>query len=68
MSPYAPIISFQFAAEAFVATSSNNSKPKFSAGLVTALVTIVWLVVFGAAMIHGSEGIQQHDHIIAQGE
>lgn len=33
-----------------------DNKPKFSAGMVTGIITLFWLVVFGFAVYHGSQG------------
>lgn len=58
------------AAENFVADSKPISQgttnaPRFSAGLVTGLVTVVFLIVFGLVMMHGVDGINQHDHVVS---
>jgi len=48
--------------------STHHSSPnarRFSAGLVTGIVTLAWLVVFGAVMVHGLDGIHQHDEVVA---
>jgi len=50
-------------------TSTSHSaggKPKFSAGLVTGIVTLAWLVVFGLVVLHGIDGINQHNHVVSQ--
>lgn len=41
---------------------SSSSKPRFSAGLITGIVTLAWLIVFGAVTMHGIDGINQHDN------
>jgi len=37
-----------------------NEKPKFSAGLVTAIITLVFIALFGFFYLQGAEGINQH--------
>ena len=46
-----------------MAHSDSSKKPAFSAGLVTILLTLVFIVVFGATIMHGQEGIHQHDNV-----
>ena len=36
-----------------------NDKPKFSAGLVTAIITLVFIALFGFFYLKGAEGIGQ---------
>lgn len=48
--------------------STHHSSPnarRFSAGLVTGIVTLAWLVVFGAVVVHGLDGIHQHDEVVS---
>ena len=49
-----------------VHSNSSQGKPKFSAGLITLLVTGAWIVVFGLVLSHGLDGIHQHDRALAQ--
>ncbi len=44
---------------------SSSNAPRFSAGLITGIVTLAWLVVFGAVMVHGLDGIHQHDEVVS---
>ncbi|WP_397473045.1 hypothetical protein [Pusillimonas sp.] len=44
---------------------STSNKPRFSAGLVTGAITLAWLVVFGAVMMHGVKGVHQHDSVVS---
>jgi len=45
--------------------STTTNSPRFSAGLVTTIVTVAWLIVFGVAMVYGIGGIEQHDGIVS---
>lgn len=40
-----------------------DKKPTFSAGLITAIVTAVFLIVFAYAVHHGQEGIQHSQQV-----
>ena len=42
-----------------------DTKPTFSPMLVTAIITVFWLVVFGLVVHHGEQGIHEHDHVVA---
>ncbi len=37
---------------------TSNGKPRFSAGLVTLIVTLIWLGVFAYFMLQGAKGFQ----------
>lgn len=42
-----------------------NDTPKFSPGLVTAVVTLVWVAVFIGFMVVGMEGVAQQAEMLA---
>lgn len=44
---------------------STPNKPRFSAGLVTGIITLAWLVVFGMVVMHGVKGVHQHDTTVS---
>lgn len=46
-------------------TNSNSSKPRFSAGLVTSIITLAWVVVFGVVTMYGIKGVHQHDNAVS---
>lgn len=46
-------------------TQTTSNKPRFSAGLVTAIVTVAWLVVFGVVMVNGTNDLHQHDTAVS---
>ena len=52
-------------AETKPTTRGSTNAPRFSAGLVTALVTGAWLIIFAAVMIYGIDGIRQHDNVVS---
>ena len=41
-----------------------NDKPKFSAGLVTAIITLVFVALFGLFYLKGAEGIGQQTQLL----
>ncbi len=41
--------------------NSKSKKPGFSAGMVTAIVTAFWVIVFALVTIYGIGGINQDD-------
>ncbi|MCI2808469.1 hypothetical protein [Eoetvoesiella caeni] len=43
-----------------------DNKPKFSPGLITAVVTIVFLVIFGFVIHHGQNGISHSQQVVNQ--
>jgi hypothetical protein len=43
-----------------------DNKPTFSPGLITAIVTVVFLVIFGYAIIHGQNGISHSQQVVSQ--
>ena len=46
-------------------TRSASNSPRFSAGLITGIITLAWLIVFGLVTLHGLDGIHQHDGVEA---
>lgn len=46
-------------------TQNTPDTPRFSAGLITGVLTLAWLVIFGLVMMHGLDGIHQHDNVVA---
>ncbi|UHL65057.1 hypothetical protein LSG25_03910 [Paralcaligenes sp. KSB-10] len=38
-----------------------DNKPKFSAGLVVAVITLVFAVVFGSVVVHGEHMITKQE-------
>ncbi|WP_158214020.1 hypothetical protein [Pusillimonas sp. T2] len=41
-----------------------NDKPKFSAGLVTVIITLVFVALFGFFVMEGAAGINQHAALV----
>lgn len=37
---------------------------KFSPGLVTTIILVFWLIVFGLVIWHGQAGIHEHDNVV----
>jgi len=45
-----------------------EQKPAFSAGMITGVVTVFWLIVFGLVMNHGMNGIHQAEQAPASSQ
>lgn len=41
--------------------NTNSNKPAFSAGMVTAVITLFWVVIFALVTMHGMGGLKEHD-------
>jgi len=44
---------------------ATSSKPRFSAGLVTGVITLAWLVVFGVVIVNGTGNLHQHEAAVS---
>jgi len=45
--------------------STGSTAPRFSAGLITGVITLAWVVVFALVTVYGIGGVKQHDSAVA---
>ncbi len=54
-----------FVADTKHTNHTTSNKPRFSAGLVTGIVTLAWIVIFAIVMVKGTGELHQHDAAVA---
>lgn len=46
-------------------STPGSTAPRFSAGLVTGVITLAWVVVFALVTMYGIDGVKQHDDVVS---